>query len=147
MRYAGQGHDIVVPLPVRRFTRDDADLFRAAFETAYTALFGRTIPKLDMEVVSWTLRATAIGSAEPAAPASAVATSTPAPFGTRRVYDRALEMLSDVPVYRRTDLVPGARIDGPAVITEDATTTIVGAAFVASIDADGAIRLRRETTP
>ena len=39
---------------------------------------------------------------------------------------------------------PGARIDGPAVITEDATTTIVGAAFTASIDADGAIRLRRE---
>ena len=53
-------------------------------------------------------------------------------------------MLSDVPVYRRTDLAPGARIAGPAVITEDATTTIVGPAFAASIDADGAIRLRRE---
>jgi N-methylhydantoinase A len=55
-------------------------------------------------------------------------------------------MLSDVPVYRRAGLAPGTRIDGPAVITEDATTTIVGAAFVVSIDPDGAIRLRREIT-
>ena len=62
------------------------------------------------------------------------------------MYDRALGMLSDAPVYNRADLAPGARIDGPAVITEDATTTIVGAAFVASIDPDGAIRLRREIT-
>jgi N-methylhydantoinase A len=147
MRYAGQGHDIVVALPVRRFAPDDAHLFRAAFEAAYAALFGRTIPKLDMEIVSWTLRATAVGGAEDAPAPIAVAAFTPAPSGTRPVYDRALGMLSDVPVYRRADLAPGARIAGPAVITEDATTTIVGAAFVASIDADGAIRLRREITP
>jgi N-methylhydantoinase A len=144
MRYAGQGHDIVVPLPVRRFTRDDAALFRTSFETAYTALFGRTIPKLDMEVVSWTLRATAVGGEEPASAAVAAKVFVPPPSATRPVYDRALGMLSDVPVYRRTDLAPGARIAGPAVITEDATTTIVGNAFTASIDADGAIRLRRE---
>ena len=64
MRYAGQGHEIVVALPVRRFVADDARLFRGAFEAAYEALFGRTIPKLDMEIVSWTLRATAVGTAE-----------------------------------------------------------------------------------
>ena len=32
MRYAGQGHEIVVPLPVRRFAPDDAQMFRDAFE-------------------------------------------------------------------------------------------------------------------
>ena len=100
-----------------------------------------------MEVVSWTLRARAIGPAEHATPPSPVTAFTPAPSGIRPVYDRALGMLSDVPVYRRTDLEPGARIAGPAVIAEDATTTIVGNAFVASVDADGTIRLRREITP
>jgi N-methylhydantoinase A len=146
MRYAGQGHEIVVPLPVRGFTPEDAKLFRDAFEASYEALFGRTIPKLDMEIVSWTLRATAIGHVEQAIPQPAVTPFTPASSSVRPVYDRALGMLSDVPVYRRADLAPGARIDGPAVITEDATTTIVSAAFVASIDSDGAIRLRRESS-
>jgi N-methylhydantoinase A len=146
MRYAGQGHEIVVPLPVRQFAADDAQMFRDAFEAWYNSLFGRIIPNLDMEVVSWTLRATAMANEEPAVAASTVAAFAPAPSGMRPVYDRALGMLSDVPVYRRTDLTPGARIAGPAVITEDATTTIVGPAFVASIDTDGAIRLRREIT-
>jgi N-methylhydantoinase A len=144
MRYAGQGHEIVVALPIRRFVADDARLFRGAFEAAYEALFGRTIPKLDMEIVSWTLRATAVGTAEHQAARSTAAAFRPAPSGARSVYDRVLGMLSDVPVYHRADLAQGARIDGPAVITEDATTTIVGTDFTASIDADGAIRLRRE---
>ena len=100
-----------------------------------------------MEIVSWTLRATAVGVAEPQAPRSDAAAFAPASSGTRPVYDRALGMLSDVPVYRRADLAPGARIAGPAVITEDATTTIVGPAFAASIDVDGAIHLRREIAP
>jgi N-methylhydantoinase A len=147
MRYAGQGHDIVVALPVRRFASDDAPLFRAWFAAAYEALFGRTIPNLDMEIVSWTLRATAVASAAPAVASEAVTPFTPAPSGMRSVYDRVLGMLSDVPVYRRTDLASGAQIAGPAVITEDATTTIVGAAFTTSIEADGAIRLRREIKP
>ena len=146
MRYAGQGHEIVVALPVRRFSRDDAQLFRDAFDASYAAMFGRTIPGLDREIVSWTLRATAVGAEEPPITPNSVTTFTPPPSSMRSVYDHTLGMRSDVAVYRRTDLPPGARIAGPAVITEDATTTIVGSAFTASIDADGAIRLRREIT-
>ncbi len=147
MRYAGQGHEIVVPLPARKFVAGDAQMFRDAFAAWYESLFGRTIPNLDMEVVSWTLRATAVRAEEQAADGRSVAACTAAPSGVRPVYDRALGMPSDVAVYRRAELAPGARFAGPAVITEDATTTIVGNAFVASIDGDGAIRLRRETTP
>lgn len=147
IRYAGQGHDIVVALPVRQFGPDDAVLLRAGFEATYEALFGRIIPGLDLEIVSWTLRATAAGAAEPAGTSSAAASFTPAPSGFRSLYDRALGALSEVAVYHRADLTPGACIAGPAVITEDATTTIVGAGFVAGIDADGAIRLRREARP
>ncbi len=147
MRYAGQGHEIVVALPVRRFTAADAMLVRAGFEATYEALFGRIIPHLDLEIVSWTLRATAASGAEPAVAPSAVAASTPAPSGVRLLHDRALGTLSEVAVHRRADLAAGARVEGPAVITEDATTTVVGDAFVASIDVDGAIRLRREARP
>ncbi|MEO8714982.1 MAG: hydantoinase/oxoprolinase family protein, partial [Acetobacteraceae bacterium] len=64
MRYAGQGHEIVVALPIRGFTDADAAMVRAGFEATYEARFGRIIPNLDLEIVSWTLRATAILAAE-----------------------------------------------------------------------------------
>ena len=53
MRYTGQGHEIAVPLPVRRYAPRDAALLRAAFEAAYRALYSRAIPGVDVEVLSW----------------------------------------------------------------------------------------------
>jgi N-methylhydantoinase A len=44
MRYAGQRHDIVVPLPVRRFGPGDATLLRAGFEASYEALCAALTP-------------------------------------------------------------------------------------------------------
>jgi N-methylhydantoinase A len=49
----------------------------------------------------------------------------------------------EVPVYWRPDLSPGARIEGPALIAEDETTTFVTAAFDAVINAQGCIVLDR----
>ncbi len=144
MRYAGQGHEIVVPLPVRRFGPDDAAALRAGFEATYEALFGRIIPDLDVEVVSWTLRATAVARPDPPPPSGLLPAATPDPIGDRPLHDRTAARFIDAPVYRRAALEPGARIKGPAAITEDATTTIVGAAFIATVDAEGALWLRRE---
>jgi N-methylhydantoinase A len=141
MRYVGQGHEIVVPLPVGSFTPDD---LRTRFEASYTALFGRIIPGLDLEAVSWTLRAAADRPAEPAAPSAALIPSTPGPDGTRALFDTAAGAFVTVDVYQRGNLAAGARIVGPAIIAEDATTTIVTSGFTAEIEADGAIRLNRK---
>ena len=46
MRYAGQGWEIPVPIPVKRFGEGDAEDLRKAFEKAYAALFGRVIDGL-----------------------------------------------------------------------------------------------------
>ena len=81
MRYAGQGHEIVVALPVRRFAPDDARLFRDGFEATYRRCSAAPSRSLDMEIVSWTLRATAVGAAEPAAAPSAIAAFTPVAVG------------------------------------------------------------------
>ena len=144
MRYAGQGHEIVVPLPERLFGTADAQDFRARFEAAYTGLFGRVIPGLDLEIVSWTLRAAAdtrIAAVE--SPESPVR-YTPKPAGQRTLYDTALGAFRDVPVYPRASLSPGAYFDGPAVIPEDATTIVVSALFHVVVEADGAVRLQRK---
>jgi N-methylhydantoinase A len=52
-----------------------------------------------------------------------------------------LREFADVPVYARTALSPGNTIQGPAIIAEDETTTIVTSGFTAALDGSGAIRL------
>ncbi len=143
MRYVGQGHEIVVPLPARDLTAEDAGLLREAFQREYVALFSRTIPHAEVEILTWSLTV----STEPergAAAASAVPVAdTPLEAGRRRLFDPESENSMDVPVYWRPDLAPGARISGPAVIAEDETTTFVTAAFDAAINAQGCIVLER----
>jgi N-methylhydantoinase A/oxoprolinase/acetone carboxylase beta subunit len=61
--------------------------------------------------------------------------------------DPATGATTDAPVYLRSDLPRGTRLDGPALITEDQTTTVVTAGWRAEIDAQGSIVLnRRERT-
>ncbi|MGO4842330.1 hypothetical protein AB4144_59690, partial [Rhizobiaceae sp. 2RAB30] len=70
----------------------------------------------------------------------------PTPFvaaevARRGFYDAATKKRSDIAVYDRASLAPGATLAGPAVITEAETTTVVTRSFNATIDVTGAIRL------
>ncbi len=55
MRYRGQGHEIAVALPARVLITEDAVTLRTGFEAAYTALFGRVIPRLEVEAMTFAL--------------------------------------------------------------------------------------------
>ena len=55
MRYVGQGHEIVVPLPARDLAAEDAALLREAFQREYVVLFSRTIPDAEVEILTWSL--------------------------------------------------------------------------------------------
>ncbi|MDP1748736.1 MAG: hydantoinase/oxoprolinase family protein, partial [Reyranella sp.] len=55
MRYRGQGHEIAVPLPNSAFAADAAPELRRRFEATYETVFGRAIPKLEVEALTWTL--------------------------------------------------------------------------------------------
>ena len=59
MRYVGQGHEIVAPLPVRPLAAGDGETLAEAFDAEYARLYGRTIPGQEREVLSWTLTVTA----------------------------------------------------------------------------------------
>jgi len=143
MRYAGQGHEILVELPDGPFTRDSVAELQKRFDTGYRALFNRVIPALDVEVVGWILRAEAPAPGRIAElPAAAAAEGAkPAAVGSRSLFDPMQREFRDVPVYARTSLKPGNVIQGPAVIAEDETTTIITSGFTAALDPSGAIRL------
>lgn len=147
MRYVGQGHEIVVELPDGRFGAGTVAELARRFADAYATLFARTIPDAEVEILTWTLALAAPGEAgptgdpelDPVPPAAAE------PQGWRDVHHAATATTARWPVYARAALRPGHRIDGPAVIAEDETTTLVTAGFAAGVNALGCIVLTRRT--
>jgi N-methylhydantoinase A len=142
MRYRGQGHEISVPLRDRLFSPEDAHELRDAFDRSYAALFGRTIPGLDVEILSWTLAVAEDRGAPAACPADPQVAAAK-PVGSRRAFDAASADWSEIPVYWRDDLDAGARVGGPAVIAEAETSTLVTSGFTARINALGYIVMER----
>jgi N-methylhydantoinase A len=144
MRYRGQGHEIAVVLPVRDFTASDMPIIADLFEKAYRRLYSRSIPGAEIEILSWVVSVAAPAEGR-LANANQETVSEPKPQSCRKVFDPDSGEFSDVPVYWRGDLAPGARIKGPAVIAEDETSTIVSLRFDARIDRFGYIELIRRT--
>jgi N-methylhydantoinase A len=142
MRYLGQGHEITVALPTRPLEPADVAALQAGFDAAYTRLYGRTIPNLDVEVLSWTLTVKSVVP-EPEPVPEAAARPAPAPRGSREVFDSATEKTVEAPVYARAEMAPGCRVAGPALIVEDQTTTVVSSSFEAGVNSLGYIVLTR----
>ena len=142
MRYTGQGSEIVVPLPNTPFAADGAKVLRAAFEDAYRRQYARIVPDQAIEIIS--LGVVLSIPSHAADDVSAAMTPHDAkPSGKTRMFDPSAEAMVEAPVYRREDLKPGARIAGPALITEAQTSTVVTARFDASVNALGHIELTR----
>ena len=130
MRYRGQGHEIAVPLGSGAL---DPAALRAAFDATYARLFGRVIPGLAVEALTWTLALSqpfdlpvAVSLPEGGAAAEA--------DGTCRIIDPATGRLDTAAVYQRARLRPGERLTGPAVVMEAGTSTIVPSGCSAQVD-------------
>ena len=145
MRYRGQGHEIEVPVPTGRLGSTSAKGLRTAYDQRYIALFGRVVPGMVVEIMNWSVLASAVQAAPEALPAVSEH-GTPRVRGSRRLHvDGAVEPL-DVPCYLRDDLAAGDHIHGPALVIEAQTTTFVSAGFEAAIDGGLNIVLNR-TSP
>ncbi|WP_158923224.1 hydantoinase/oxoprolinase family protein [Acidisphaera sp. S103] len=135
MRYRGQGHEIAVPLDGAAL---DPAALRGVFEATYAQLFGRIIPRLEIEAVTWTL-ALSEPYALPSADPLVVATGQAVAQGTREMIESLTGTTIDAPVYARASLLPGTAFSGPAAVVEDGTTTIVPTGFSARIAHGGEI--------
>ena len=142
MRYRGQGHEVAVTLPAGPYGADSEAVFRMAFEATYRALYGRTIPKLEIEVLTWTL-SLAEAKPLPARIPDPPDAAAPAALGRRRIMDPGARQQVDAAIYDRASLAPGARIIGPAVIVEAETSTLVPEGFRAGPNAAGHILIER----
>ncbi|MBI2738026.1 MAG: hydantoinase/oxoprolinase family protein [Rhodospirillales bacterium] len=140
MRYRGQGHEIAVPLPNQALDVDAARELRRRFEETYETVFGRIIPKLEVEALTWTL-SLATDRPLPKPTTEAKAAGAPKANGSREVLDPSSGRHEQAAIHERTSLEPGMSLDGPALIVEDGTTTVVPQGFAARINALGQIVL------
>jgi len=140
MRYRGQGHEIAVPLPNEPFSADATRDLRRRFEATYETVFGRAIPKLEVEALTWTL-SLATDRPLPAPVKAVAALAAPAPSGHREVLDPASGRREQAAIHERTALKPGMVLDGPALIVEDGTTTVVPRGFAARLNSASQIVL------
>ncbi len=143
MRYRGQGHEIAVTLPSRDYGSEDAAIFESAFDREYRSLYSRTIPNLEIEILSWTLSLAtdqplpeAVGPPDQQYDAEA--------DGTRPVLDIDSGVMIDAAIYQRDALRPGAAVPSPAIIVEDETSTFVPTGFNATVNQIGQIVIARE---
>ena len=140
MRYSGQGWEIPVPFAFDTFTDADAAMILAAFEENYRTLFGRTIDGLGVEITNWSL----VVASDVPPPASVTRRTDGIPIAadrTRQFFDAGLRKMVDASEVTRAAMTAGQMIDGPAVIVEDETTTIVTSAYRAIGQDDGSLLL------
>ena len=142
MRYLGQGHELAIALPDRELAAADAALLREAYETRYQAQYGLRIADVPVEFLTWTVT---VSTPEPAVPAPAVEMKSVEAATDRRreVFDPASGKLENLPAYRRADLGAGAALEGPALVVEPQTTTLVPAGWRGTVAANGNLLLTK----
>ena len=145
MRYVGQGHEVRVPLPPGPLTPASVPALRQAFETEYLRLYGRLGPPVAVEAITW--RVVSSGprpdlrlSTAPEATGDAES----ARKRTRRAYVPERGGITEVAVYDRYRLGPGATFIGPAIVEERESTTVIGPGAAVSVDGEGNLTVEIE---
>jgi N-methylhydantoinase A len=137
MRFVGQYHTVRVPIPFGNLV----DL-RQDFIDAYRIRYGHAIENAAAEIVSVHCAATASTTKPDIASFAAFAGGgTATPLETRPVFFTQPGALVQTAVYDRAQLESGFAADGPAVIEEYGSTTILGQSDRFEIGALGEIRI------
>ncbi|MBF6352312.1 hydantoinase/oxoprolinase family protein [Nocardia flavorosea] len=148
-RYVGQGYELRVPAPDGEiddvWVKTVADEFHRAHGRTYSQRFD------DKPVQLVNIRVTGVGAvphvriaeieAGAADASAAVKTTTKALFWRN---DTAEPEWLDTPVYDRALLLAGNEFDGPAIVEQFDSTTIVGMGQHATVDAVGHIIIERK---
>ena len=125
IRYAGQGHEIKISLPDRPLTGDDRRTIADTFDKAYQAQYGQGIPGVPLEILTWSLTASAEVGAEIRAQAQPVSADAAHVSHQRMVWMPGTDHPTECSVVPRETVSAAHPVSGPAVITEDQTTLVV----------------------
>ncbi len=122
MRYLGQNYELELPVPFERFDPATTEALWQRFHAAHESRFGFAIPGEIIEIVTYTVTAIA-PTPKPDPVAIRAAREAPEPKARRRVW--FVDGVHEVPVYERAALCFGQSLEGPALIEEDASVTVL----------------------
>ncbi|MGB9061562.1 MAG: hydantoinase/oxoprolinase family protein, partial [Pseudolabrys sp.] len=142
MRYVGQEHAVTVELPSQFFEEKNRDAIKRRFDEVHAIRYGTSAPKEPADLVS--LRTTVLGTmrkpprhtvyeGKEQPPKEALRT-------TKDVFFRSHGFVS-TPVFKRGELRSGNRVNGPALIEEHASTTVVQPGDVLTVDGLGNLQI------
>ncbi len=136
MRYVGQEYSVNVSVGASI----DLDEIEAAFHAAHRVRYGHSTPGAPVEFVN--LRVAALGRIRAeTVPYRPPASDEDAQIGTRGVVFGGEP--HDTPVLLRARMQPGETREGPAIVEEDSSTTVVPPGHQIGVDAGGNLLVTR----
>ena len=138
MRYTGQSSELSIPYPETQVDVHTLDQVVKKFHVQHERAYGHGYPEQAVELVNFTV--TAIGkTTKPRLPKinSEAGTLEEALIGTKRVFFSEDADFTDTAVYKRSALQMNQTLEGPAIIEEVDSTTLLHPQSTADIDEFG----------
>ncbi len=138
MRYVGQEHAVSVELPTELFAAEDRDGIKSCFDAVHETRYGYASPGEPAEIVS--LRCAVVGfmkKPRQQTMEAGVAKPPAKAFRDNRLVYFADAGFVETATYDRAELVASNKINGPALVEEYTSTTVVHPGDVLDVDGLG----------
>ncbi len=142
LRYVGQSYELGVEVEDAGFPAAEVRRLADRFHEEHERAYGFKAPEEPVEIV--TIRLSAVGEISRPELRRLEADTGAGPAGSRLVYFEESGGFVDCPVYERSGLGAGARIEGPAVVQELDSTTLLHPGYRAEVDPHGNLLIRPE---
>jgi len=145
MRYVGQAYELEVPFPEGRgeITREIIQEVVKRFHDVHQSVYQHCAPDSPVEFMAFRTV-----FAQRPRPMPVLPELKPSPekvlHGTRKVYFEEYKEFIDTGLWDRGALVPGQRVEGPAIVEQTDTTTVIYPDQVAEVDRWGNLILTRK---
>jgi N-methylhydantoinase A len=142
MRYLGQNYGVEVLLPHSGEELDEAGLAELyqRFAAQHEALYGYSLPHEIVEFVNFNV--TALGQTHQSTLPKLNGHGSARPVGNRQVYFAELGGFVPCPIYWRDELGAGVSLQGPAIVEEDFSLTLLLPGQRLQVDAWGNLIIR-----
>jgi N-methylhydantoinase A len=131
IRYVGQEFTLSVSVDAQMLERGDREAIRKAFDALYEHRYSHSSPDEPVEVVN--VRVAAVGKRVPLAFPTIAKSMEAKPARSRTVYLDDPNKPVVCPVYERESLPAGATFNGPAIVQEHGTTTVMFAGDICTV--------------
>jgi N-methylhydantoinase A len=134
MRYQHQGYQLPVDCPASALTDADKPVLKGGFDEAHHRIYGASAPDEDAEVVTFRVIAE-ISVPRLELPRIGIgAGAQAAQIATRSLYDLDGRSFMEAGIYDRAKLRAGDTFDGPAVVQQFDSTTVILSGMSCTVD-------------